>query len=75
MNHQTLKNVIGIKPKILHLSCHGAKDKENKNKFNLFFEEIGNGHEDKFSETRLKTLLGISDDKRNKIELVFVSAC
>ena len=61
VNDKSLKDIIDCSPKIIHLSCHGAPD-ENKESFNLFFEEIGNGHDDKFPMKRLKALLELAED-------------
>lgn len=75
VNDKTMKDIISIQPKIIHLSCHGAKDDSNKESFNLFLEEIGTGHDYKFSQKKLKALLDIKEDQKKPIKLVFVSAC
>ena len=35
VNHESLKYVISLKPKIIHISCHGAPDEKNKENFYL----------------------------------------
>ena len=62
-----------LKPKIIHISCHG--DEEN-NEFYLQFERFGKkdtGVTEKFRETQLIDLL--ANDISLEIKLVFVSAC
>ena len=37
VNHQSLKYVISLKPKIIHISCHGAPDETDKTKKGNFY--------------------------------------
>ena len=71
INFESLKSMITMKPKIIHISCHGDYDKE-AGEYYLQFEGLGDGLSDKFSESRLKGLLGGGD---HGIQLAFVSAC
>lgn len=77
INFPSLQQIIMKKPKIIHISTHGAFDAE-RNEFYLAIEDVGNGLEDKFTQDRLQKLLGISqtpDRPTHDIKLAFVSAC
>lgn len=82
VNCQSLALVISKKPKIIHISAHGALDPNSK-EFYLAIEEVANGQEDRFSQARLSKLLGIysndisktANQQNHQIKLAFVSAC
>jgi CHAT domain-containing protein len=69
-NFEILKQILSKKPKIIHISCHGDYE-ESVKQFYLAFEEKDSGILDKFTEERLKNLIG----ENNHVHLVFVSAC
>jgi len=69
-NLQSLSEILGKKPKMLHISCHGDFDQQLK-QYYLALEEKDNGILDKFNAARLEKLL----DEEEKVDLVFVSAC
>jgi hypothetical protein len=54
-NYEILKVILAKKPKIIHISCHGA---EEEKEFYIAFEERHTGVKDKFTEKRLVELLG-----------------
>jgi hypothetical protein len=77
-NFENLNEVMGCRPKMIHISCHG--DSFINNNLNppryQFFLAFEDAHRlcvlDKFDEDRLKELLGIEN---SQVLVVFVSAC
>jgi ABC-type Fe3+/spermidine/putrescine transport system ATPase subunit len=74
-NDDNLNEIIRKRPKILHISCHGAYEEvEGVSKFFLYFEDQ-KGKLDKYDIDRLASVLGGSKNDKPQIEVVFVSAC
>jgi hypothetical protein len=74
-NLENIHQIIMKKPKILHISCHGAYEEvDGESKFFLYFED-NKGKLDKFDLERLNGLLKPTGDEKSQIEIVFVSAC
>ena len=72
-NKDNLNNMITVKPKIVHLSCHGDIDKDGS--FYLAFESKKTvGMMEKLTESQLKILFKNQKDM-NSIEAMIVSAC
>ena len=66
-----LREMLKLKPKILHISCHGITNKDNNH---LIFES-DNGEAVKMSETALEQALDSFKDAVKNLDLVFVAAC
>lgn len=74
-NLENIHQILMKKPKILHISCHGAYEEvDGESKFFLYFED-NKGKLDKFDLERLNGLLKPTGDEKSQIEIVFVSAC
>jgi len=61
---ESFRDYIDSKPKIIHISCHGAKDKDC-NEFHLVFENYNNdnnGVSVKIKGSELEEILGKSDE-------------
>jgi hypothetical protein len=78
INLQSLNQVIQKNPKIIHISAHGAYEKESKHFYLAIEDAINSGLEDQFSEDRLANLLGVNSKEKgspHQIKLAFISAC
>ena len=74
-NLYNISSMLAKKPKILHITCHGSYEKENKNNFYLHFED-SLGKLDKFDIEKLQNLLKSNKSNiESQIKVVFVSAC
>ena len=72
---KNLSDIIRKKPKILHISCHGAyKEYKDESRFFLYFEE-SDGKLEEMDVQKLSRLLKSSAEEKSQIDLVFVSAC
>ena len=76
-NIKKIQKVFSLKPKIIHISCHGATDDrddipEDEKQFYLMFEDYDNyGLEKKFYLNDLKLLI----ESNTEIKIAFISAC
>lgn len=62
INFESLSLIKTQKPKILHISCHGDFDHSKKEFYLQFEDESRKGLVDKFTQSRLKDLLGETQD-------------
>ena len=75
-----MQDIINDKPKIIHISSHGAFNPENE-EFYLAMEKKGTGEQDNLFEGRLQPIVKnigfLNKNERNQfpIKLAFVSAC
>ena len=66
-----LREMMKLKPRILHISCHGITKEGNNH---LIFES-DNGEAIKISEKDLDKALDLSKDAVKNLDLVYVAAC
>lgn len=71
LNFESFKQVLAQNPKMIHITCHGDYDFATR-EFYLAFEDNGSGLLEKFTQSRLKELLG-SDG--NNVKIAFISSC
>ena len=67
-----LREMLKLKPRILHISCHGYS-LENNNNYLVF--ESDDGQASKMSEKALDKALDSFKDAVKNLDLVFVAAC
>ncbi len=73
-NHDNFETLLReIRPKILHISCHGDYDPDMQMYYLAFEDRRGEGLLDKFTTEKLSKLIGSSEEAG--VEIVFVSAC
>ena len=70
----SLQNLLMIKPKVVHLSCHGEFDRVEDTYYLAFESKKVMGMMEKLSMSRLKTLFSTQMQMKS-IECVIVSAC
>lgn len=62
INYESLQEIIALRPKIIHISCHGDYDHQKKEFYLQFEDEFGRGMVDRFTQSRLQDLLKDSTD-------------
>ena len=65
MNTKSLQDIICQNPKIIHISCHGSYDEQQK-EFYLSIEDVNpNGKEYKFTKIQLQHILKLNQITMN----------